>query len=100
MAYQLMQSEGSILKHARTKLGLTQQQVADRAGIQWRQYHRFESGERNLTSSSFNIGCSVLEALEIDIAGFRRGDYVLSDEFNTITDVVEYSKNNTREGQE
>ena len=79
MALQLMQSEATILKKAREKLGLTQQQVADKAHIQLRQYQRFESGERNLTSSSFSIGCSVLEALEIDIVGFRRGDYVLSE---------------------
>ena len=76
-----MQTEATILKKMRLKLGMTQQQVANKANIQLRQYQRFESGERNLTSSSFNIGCSVLEALEIDIAGFRRGDYVLSEEF-------------------
>ena len=80
MALQLMQSEAAVLKKAREKLGMTQQQVANKARIQLRQYQRFESGERNLTSSSFNIGCSVLEALEIDIMGFRRGDYVLSKE--------------------
>ena len=97
MAYQIVQSEASILKQAREKLGLTQQQVANKAGIQLRQYQRFENAERNLTSSSFNIGCSVLEALEIDIAAFRRGDYVFSKEFETMTDVIEYSKNNTRE---
>jgi transcriptional regulator with XRE-family HTH domain len=95
-----MQSEASILKQAREKLGLTQQQVANKAGIQLRQYQRFENAERNLTSSSFNIGCSVLEALEIDIAGFRRGDYVLSKGFDTMTDVIEYSKNNTQVVQE
>lgn len=100
MAYQIMQSEASILKRAREKLGLTQQQVANKARIQLRQYQRFESGERNLTSSSFNIGCSVLEALEIDIAGFRRGDYVLSGAFDSIEEVREYSKNNTAEVQE
>jgi hypothetical protein len=37
----------------------------------------FRSGERNLTSSSFNIGCNVLEALEIDIVKFKNGDYAL-----------------------
>jgi len=76
---------------------MTQQQVANKARIQLRQYQRFESGERNLTSSSFNIGCSVLEALDIDIAGFRRGDYVLSKEFNSIAEIREYSANNSRD---
>jgi len=89
MGVQLMLSEATILREARDKLGLTQQQVADRARIQIRQYQRFESGERNLTSSSFNIGCSVLEALEIDIAGFRRGDYVLSEEYENMDELRE-----------
>ena len=97
MAYQIVQSEASILKQARERLGVTQRQIADKAGIQLRQYQRFENAERNLTSSSFNIGCNVLEALEIDIAAFRRGDYVLSKEFDSIEAIREYSKNNTRE---
>ena len=92
MAYQIMQSEASVLKQAREKLGLTQKQVANKAGIQLRQYQRFENAERNLTSSSFNIGCSVLEALEIDIAGFRRGDYVLSEEFESIGELHRMTK--------
>jgi len=94
MAYQLMQSEATILKNAREKLGMTQQQVADKARIQLRQYQRFESGERKLTSSSFSIGCSVLEALSIDIEGFRRGDYVFSEEFDSISELREMTKNN------
>jgi len=98
MALQLMLSEATILKNAREKLGLTQQQVANKARIQLRQYQRFESGERNLTSSSFSIGCSVLEALEIDIAGFRHGDYVLSEEFDDIGKLREMT--NTEQGQQ
>ena len=90
MGLQIVQSEASILKDAREKLGMTQQQTADKARIQLRQYQRFESGERNLTSSSFNIACSVLEALQIDVAGFRRGDYLLSREFDSIEEIREY----------
>ena len=84
MAPQLMLSEATILKSARKKSGMTQQQVANKANIQLRQYQRFESGERNLTSSSFNIACSVLEALEIDIKGFLHGDYMLAEEVESI----------------
>jgi transcriptional regulator with XRE-family HTH domain len=77
MALKRVLSEASMLRNARNKLGMTQQQIADKAGIQLRQYQRFESGERNLTSSSFNIGCSVLEALQLDIMGFRNGAYTI-----------------------
>ena len=80
MAYQRMQLEHNILRQAREKLGLTQQQVADQAGIHQRQYQRFECGERNLSSSSFNIACRVLDVLQLDIAAYARGDYVLSEE--------------------
>jgi transcriptional regulator with XRE-family HTH domain len=89
MAIAIMQSEASIIKNAREKLGMTQQQVADKAGINLRQYQRFEGGERNLTSSSFNIGCSVLEALKIDIVAFWRGDVALSEEYDNLTDLLE-----------
>ena len=82
MAIQRMQTEATILKSAREQLGMTQQQTADKARINLRQYQRFESGERNLTSSSFNIGCNVLEALEIDIVKFKNGDYALAEELN------------------
>lgn len=94
MTYQHMLSEATILKNAREKLGMTQQQVADKAQIQLRQYQRFESGERKLTSSSFSIGCSVLEALSIDIMGFRCSDYVLSEEFDSINEQHEVANNN------
>lgn len=42
-----------ILREKREKLGLTQQQVADKARIQLRQYQRFEDGERKLSSAAF-----------------------------------------------
>ena len=69
-----------ILKDFRDKLKLTQQQVADKAGIQLRQYQRFESGERQLSSSSFRIACAVIEALELDISKFIHGKYCIVDE--------------------
>lgn len=80
MIYNLVKTEHGILRDAREKLGLTQQQVADIAKIQLRQYQRFESGERNLSSSSFNIACKVLKALELDIGSYANGDYTISDE--------------------
>lgn len=81
MGYQIMRVEERwVLRDTRDKLGLTQQEIADRARIQLRQYQRFESGERNLSSSSFHIACRVIEALGLDISGYYHGDYVLGDE--------------------
>ena len=57
---------GEELAKQREALGLTQQQVADRAGILIRQYQRLESGERSLDSTSFRIGLNVCYALQID----------------------------------
>ena len=53
---------GEELAKQREALGLTQQQVADRAGILIRQYQRLESGERSLDSTSFRIGLNDCEA--------------------------------------
>ena len=81
MAFQVMRVEEKwILKDYREKLGMTQQEVADKAKIQLRQYQRFESGERNLSSSSFNIACRVIEALGLDPTKYHHSDYVLGDE--------------------
>ncbi|MDR1329829.1 MAG: helix-turn-helix domain-containing protein [Oscillospiraceae bacterium] len=55
MGFQIVRLEHSILQNARGKLRLTQRQVADAAKVQLRQYQRFESGERSLSSSSFHI---------------------------------------------
>lgn len=81
MAMQIMRVEEKwILRDYREKLGLTQQQVADKAKIQLRQYQRFETGERNLSSSSFNIACRVIGALGLDITKYYNGDYIWGDE--------------------
>ncbi len=61
---------GIVLKERRLILGLTQQQVADKAGIKIQHYQAFEGGQRNLMRASFRIACSVLEALDLDIAKF------------------------------
>jgi Predicted transcriptional regulator with C-terminal CBS domains len=55
------------LKSRRESLGLTQQQVADIVSILVRQYQRFESGDRKLTSSTFRIGVAIADALEFDV---------------------------------
>ncbi len=55
-----------ILKHRREQLGLTQQQTADAAHIQLRQYQRLENLEREMPSASMRIGLSICYALKLD----------------------------------
>ena len=62
--------KNGLLKEQRVISGLTQQQVADRAGIMLQHYQKFECGERNLRTASFSVACSVLEALNLDIVEF------------------------------
>ncbi len=64
--YDLLQMEHHILFQRRKELKMTQQQVADKAGIQLRQYQRLEKGERNISGSSGRIMLSICEALMLD----------------------------------
>ena len=76
---QIIQNENKILLNARKKLGLTQQQAADKARISIRHYQMFESGERRLSTSSFLTASKVLEALELDLTSYARGLCVISE---------------------
>ncbi len=81
-----------LLREQRVIKGLTQQQVADKAKIKLQQYQKFESGERNLRSASFQIACRVLEALDLDIAKFYHGEYVFGEERFLDTEGWRYKK--------
>ena len=70
----------SVLREKRVVLGLTQQQVADKAGIILQQYQKFESGERDIMTSSFRTACKVIEALGMDITDFYHGEYTIGEE--------------------
>ena len=61
-----LQFEKDILLQRRKELQMTQKQVAERAGIQLRQYQRFEMGERNILSSSARIMLSICGVLKLD----------------------------------
>ena len=61
-----MQEDHQILRSRRTELGLTQQQVADKARIHLQQYQRLESGERHIYGASMRIGLSVCAVLKLD----------------------------------
>ena len=56
----------SFLQKRRTELKMTQQQVADNAKIQLRQYQRLESEERSIISASARIMLSVCAVLKLD----------------------------------
>lgn len=62
----LGQSDGQILRDRREQLSLTQQQVADIAGVQLKQYQRLETEERTLSGCSMRIGLAVCAALLLD----------------------------------
>jgi transcriptional regulator with XRE-family HTH domain len=72
-----MVPERGLLIGQREKLGLSQEEVAARAGITLQQYQRFESHDANLSSSSFRIVHAVLTALELDTSAFNKGEYAL-----------------------
>ena len=69
--FELMQTECGILRTRREELKLTQQQVADKAKIQLRQYQRLESGERSFLGASARIMLSVCAVLKLDPYLFR-----------------------------
>ena len=69
-----------LLKEQRVIKGMTQQQVADKAGILIQHYQKFEGGERNLRTASFDVACRVLEALDLDIVRYFHHEYVLGEE--------------------
>ena len=69
-----------LLKERRVTCGLTQQQVADKAGILIQHYQKFESGERNLRTASFDVACRVLEALDLDTVKYFHKEYFLGEE--------------------
>ena len=72
----LDKSNGSILREKRVVLSLTQKQVAERAKITLRQYQKFESGERNNMTCSFQMACRIIEALGMNISDFYHNEYI------------------------
>jgi len=66
-----------MLVRQREKLGLSQEDVAKRAGIKLEQYQRYETQENAFTNSSMRIVNAVLTALELDITSFGKGEYCL-----------------------
>lgn len=64
--WSMLAKDSDLLRYRRLELGLTQQQVADKAGIRLRQYQRVELGERHITVGSARIMLSICVVLKID----------------------------------
>ena len=56
---------GKTIREARLKLGLTQEQVAKKAGVSTNWYARFERGEENASQETRDI---ILKILKIKIS--------------------------------
>lgn len=63
------QVEHYILASRRKELKMTQQQVAEQAGMQLRQYQRLELGERNITGSTGRVLLAICDVLKLDPYG-------------------------------
>lgn len=93
--YQTVHTGGKndgLLREKRVVQGLTQQQVADKANIKLQQYQKFESGERNLRTASFNIACRVIEALGMNISDYYHGEYAFGEEIYYDSEGKKYVK--------
>ena len=90
MSNQMIREEKDILVEARKKLGLTQQQVADKAGVAMRHYQMFEGGKRKLTTSSFWTASKILQTLGLDVTTFACGGYgfVENEDTNAVKSVM------------
>mgnify|MGYP004699905799 FL=1 len=82
----------SVLREKRVVLCLTQKQVAERAKIPLQSYQRFESGERNIKTASFQMACRVIEALEMNISDFYHNEYVFGEEIVSSPEGLRYKK--------
>jgi len=84
--------EKSILQERRIFLGMTQKQVAEKAKIPIQSYQRFESGERNIMTASFQMACRVIEALEMNISDFYHQEYVLGEKIAESPEGLRFQK--------
>ena len=77
MGYELYIPENWILITQREKLGLTQEEVAKKAGITLKQYQRFESPRHHASfqSTTPRIAEAVCTALQISLTDFTKGKY-------------------------
>ncbi len=82
--FEYLQLPHHIFQQRRKELKLTQQQVADQARIQLRQYQRLESGEQSVCGSSSRIFFSVCQVLRLE------PEYMLG--LNTMQNVPDFQR--------
>lgn len=87
-------ADRSILREKRVLLGLTQKQVSEKAGIAFVTYQRFESGERNIRTASFQLVCKVLNVLGMSADAFFNGEYAIGEEVCIHNGELCYKKTN------
>ena len=76
MGRQVMVPDRGVLIGQREKLGLTQEEVAKKAGITLKQYQMYESHDgREFSQTSMRIVNAVLTVLELDPTAFAKGEY-------------------------
>lgn len=61
-----IKTESDLLKKRRIELGLTQMEVAVKAGIILQQYQRFEYGRQRLSNANMITALRICSALELD----------------------------------
>ena len=72
----VMVPDRGVLIGQREKLGLTQEEVAEKAGVTLKQYQMYESHDgREFSSTSMRIVNAVLTVLELDPTAFANGEY-------------------------
>jgi len=79
MGWQRIVFDNWMLRGQREKLGLSQEEVAEKAGIKLSQYQRYEDTEYGLANSSMRIVNAVFTVLELDPTTYANGDYVFED---------------------
>ncbi len=70
-------TDGGMLIEQREKLGLTQEEVATKAGVTLKQYQSYEKMEFGFSSKSMRIVNAVLTALELDPSSYADAKYAL-----------------------
>jgi len=69
--------ENALLIDRREELGLSQEEVAKKAGITLKQYQRYEKNGVQISSSSTRIVNAVFKALELSVDAFGNCEYAV-----------------------
>lgn len=68
-----------VIKAMRIYLGLSQEEIAKKAGISHLLYHRYENEEGKILRGNFSEVCMILKILHLNPRKFYHGEYVLNE---------------------